>query len=175
VESPELQNNGASGGYLRFNYGESSLIHLYNGGANSEHIHIHGHTLRIVNENGNAVTSFLETSYTVAPGQSADVIVQADNPNRIGYWKIANDIQGGSFGPASTVWPGVAITSNGIGAFVDYTGKSQGRLVLNADGVAVPFSWLPPTCFVNEEFVGLSTDRLGWSFRDGGDLFATIG
>jgi len=144
---PSWQNNGASGAYLRFNYGESNLIHLFNGDYNAQHFSIHGHTFNVVADNGYTVpTSRSETSISVPALNSADVVVQANNPNRVGTWELSNDIQHNSGVALNTPWPGAALNSNGIATYVDYTGFAQGVLVLDNDGNVNLLSSLPPAC-----------------------------
>lgn len=175
-QHPQLQNNGASGAYLRFNYGESILLRLFNGDDEASHIHLHGHHFTVVAENGFALGAARdETSYSLPAGNSADVLVKADNVNRVGAWMLSNDVQTAEAWTLPTPWPEAEIHSAGHTAFVDYTGFAQGTLVLNANGEAVPLSWLPPVCNVQSETLTVTRDSLGWEVGQDNHIWVFLG
>jgi hypothetical protein len=174
VEYPELQNNGASGGYLRFNYEETILLHFFNGDSTTHHLHIHGHNFNVIAANGYELgASRMESSLSVPPLNAYSVVVEANNPNRVGTWMLSADIQHFERRPLQTVWPLADFTSRGIAGFVDYTGEAQGRLAINADGEVVPYSWMPPLCSVGDEITVLR-DSLGFAFPTSGEVFVLL-
>jgi len=163
--NPEAQNNGASGAYLRFNYGENILLRVANGASLEQYVHLHGHTLTVVGESGAAVASTrTETAVNVQPGTSVDVWISADNPNRFGHWQIGNDVYYASGISAPTPWPAADLVSSGASSWVDYTGFAQGAYVLDNAGHAQPLSSVPPACAVAEDKIVAVQDLLGLAF-----------
>lgn len=73
--------------HLRVKRGESVLLRLVNAGSSTTHpMHLHGHQFRIVATDGNPVppaAQLLRNTVTVAPGETYDILFEADNP---GVW-----------------------------------------------------------------------------------------
>lgn len=163
-EDGTAQNNGASGAYFRFNYGEKVLLKFFNSHGASVPMHIHGHQWAVWAEDGNLLDfPFAQQEVTVAGGSGVDVLVVANNPNRYGSWLLTStDSRLLSFD--NHPWPDAASNPGGLMSFVDYTGKRQGALAVDDEMWVQSFWKLPPVCKVESPEITLHVDHRGYGY-----------
>jgi multicopper oxidase len=146
IARPELQNNGASGAYVRVNPGERVNMRWFNGGTMTHPIHVHGHQWAITARDGNLLgLPYLLNLYNLPAGGTVDALLVAKNPNTFGAWAMHCHNLNHISNPDNP-WPNGRSYPGGMLTVVDYTGGMQGRKAVTDDFRTMPFKILPPSC-----------------------------